>query len=139
MVVFFCPETAYKRDQSLNTDMGVDFQTGHQLRTFSEGSDSPPAQGQSTADEEKLVGRSTQQGQNGAAAEIPKQKTFTESLALFDGRKTDESFWKLLFRPFVLLIAQPAFLWASLIQGKCRGFKALALFGWLADKSTQAP
>ncbi|EHA52799.1 hypothetical protein MGG_05085 [Pyricularia oryzae 70-15] len=122
LVVFFCPETAYKRDQSLNTDMGVDFQTGHQLRTFSEGSDSPPAQGQSTADEEKLVGRSTQQGQNGAAAEIPKQKTFTESLALFDGRKTDESFWKLLFRPFVLLVAQPAFLWASLIQGTMIGW-----------------
>ncbi|KAI6376040.1 hypothetical protein MCOR25_002855 [Pyricularia grisea] len=123
LIVFFCPETAYRRDQSLNTDMVVDGQRGHQLHTFSEGSDSPPAQGQNTADEEKLVSRNTQQGQNGANAEqTPRKKTFKESLALFDGRKTDESFWKLLFRPFVLLLAQPAFLWASLIQG--------AMIGW---------
>ncbi|TLD17908.1 uncharacterized protein PgNI_01212 [Pyricularia grisea] len=123
LIVFFCPETAYRRDQSLNTDMVVDGQRGHQLHTFSEGSDSPPAQGQNTADEEKLVSRNAQQGQNGANAEqTPRKKTFKESLALFDGRKTDESFWKLLFRPFVLLLAQPAFLWASLIQG--------AMIGW---------
>ncbi|TLS30598.1 hypothetical protein PpBr36_03460 [Pyricularia pennisetigena] len=123
LVLFFCPETAYKRDQSLNTDMALDDQGGHQLHTFSEGRDSPPAQGQNTADEEKLVSGSAQQGQNDATAkQIPRKKTFRESMALFDGRKTDESFWKLLFRPFVLLIAQPAFLWASLIQGTMIGW-----------------
>jgi hypothetical protein len=39
----------------------------------------------------------------------------------FSGRKTDESFWKLLIRPFPLF-AHPAILWAALIQG--------AMIGW---------
>ncbi|KAI0478708.1 major facilitator superfamily transporter [Xylariaceae sp. FL0804] len=50
-----------------------------------------------------------------------RKKTYAQSLALFDGRKTDEGFLKLLFRPLVLF-AQPAFLWACLVQG--------ALIGW---------
>ena len=51
----------------------------------------------------------------------PPKATFTQSLALFNGRKTSESFVKLFLRPFPLLF-HPAVLWAMLIQG--------ALIGW---------
>lgn len=124
LVVLFCPETSYRRDQSLNTDVAASNQQGHQLQDFSEGTDSPPNQALSIPDEEKLVNQSSQNARHGLSttAPIPKKKTFRESIALFDGRKTDESFWKLLFRPFVLLVAQPAFLWASLIQGTMIGW-----------------
>ncbi|KAI1079429.1 hypothetical protein F5B20DRAFT_590601 [Whalleya microplaca] len=46
---------------------------------------------------------------------------FIHSLAFFDGRKTNEDFFKLLLRPLPLFI-QPAFLWACLTQG--------VLIGW---------
>ncbi|KAI1160541.1 major facilitator superfamily transporter [Nemania serpens] len=71
LVALFCPETSYRRDTSLNTDI---------IR-----------------------------------------KIFAQSLAPFDGRKTDESFLKLLFRPLPLFV-QPAFLWAALIQGTMIGW-----------------
>jgi MFS family permease len=60
---------------------------------------------------------------NGVAAAAPTttKATFVQSLALFNGRKTDESFWKLLLRPFPLFF-QPAFFWACLIQGLMIGW-----------------
>jgi MFS family permease len=59
---------------------------------------------------------------NEAAKPVMKPKaTFRQSLALFNGRKTDESFWKLLLRPLPLFL-QPAFLWACLIQGTMIGW-----------------
>ncbi|KAJ2899314.1 major facilitator superfamily transporter [Zalerion maritima] len=53
--------------------------------------------------------------------EFPKKVSWVQSMALFNGRKTDDTFWKLLLRPLVLFV-QPAFLWACLIQG--------TLIGW---------
>ena len=52
---------------------------------------------------------------------VPAKQSFTQSLRLFNGRKTSEPFLKLLLRPFPLLL-HPAVLWAMLIQG--------ALIGW---------
>lgn len=51
---------------------------------------------------------------------IPKVSWF-KSMALFNGRKTDEDFWRLLLRPLPLFV-QPAFMWGCLIQG--------SLIGW---------
>jgi hypothetical protein len=42
----------------------------------------------------------------------PKKVSFAKSLLPFNGRKTDESFFKLLFRPFPLFF-HPAILWVS--------------------------
>lgn len=98
-VFLFCPETAYRRDASLNTD----------IVGFAHSGDS-----QANNSQEKMT---TGQGMpSNLAPVVQPKKTFTQSLALFDGRKTDESFFKLLFRPLPLF-AQPAFLWAALIQG----------------------
>ncbi|KAI1336425.1 major facilitator superfamily transporter [Xylariaceae sp. FL0016] len=111
-VFFFCPETAFRRDAALNTDMSS---AG---AVVTERNDHASEQ-----DPEKMMpGASTPTALNGTTSMAPRpKKTFTQSLALFDGRKTDESFVKLLFRPLPLF-AQPAFLWACLIQG--------ALIGW---------
>jgi hypothetical protein len=107
-VFLFCPETAYRRDAALNTD------------TVSFGTEG----GRSANNQEKPAtakDAATESANNGASLKFRPKKTFVQSLALFDGRKTDESFWKLLFRPLPLF-AQPAFLWAALIQGTMIGW-----------------
>ncbi|KAI0437814.1 major facilitator superfamily transporter [Xylaria telfairii] len=103
-VFLFCPETAYRRDALLNTD----------IVGFAHSGDS-----QANNSREKMTaGQGTP---SNLAPVVQPKKTFTQSLALFDGRKTDESFFKLLFRPLPLF-AQPAFLWAALIQGTMIGW-----------------
>ncbi|KAI9766521.1 MAG: hypothetical protein M1840_006478 [Geoglossum simile] len=59
-----------------------------------------------------------------ARAVPPKKVSFAKSLLPFNGRKTDESFLKLLFRPFPLFF-HPAILWACLIQGTLIGWTVL--------------
>lgn len=51
----------------------------------------------------------------------PPRATFLQSLALFNGRKTSDSLWKLILRPIVLIV-HPAVFWGMLTQG--------ALIGW---------
>ncbi|KAI1845321.1 hypothetical protein JX266_008631 [Neoarthrinium moseri] len=99
-IIFFCPETAFRRDAALNTDIGA-----------FDGSD------------EQTLKESEAQSQPVRMTSGPSRpkKTYAQSLALFDGRKTDENFFKLLLRPFPLF-AQPAFLWACLIQGTMIGW-----------------
>ncbi|KAK3389503.1 major facilitator superfamily domain-containing protein [Podospora didyma] len=128
LIYFFCPETAYHRETSLNLDL---------LATDNPAAYARPVTAQATGDDpEKLAGSASApngtSGANGAdrtnettdpskPQAVPQKATFRESLALFNGRKTDESFWKLLLRPLPLFL-QPAFLWACLIQG--------LLIGW---------
>ncbi|GAW18813.1 hypothetical protein ANO14919_082950 [Xylariales sp. No.14919] len=115
-VFLLCPETAYRRDAALNIDIAS---SSASVSAHSGDNHAPH-------DEEKT----TIHGQNGAPPgtpgtaaprAIPPKKTFAQSLALFDGRKTDERFFKLLFRPLPLF-AQPAFLWAALVQGTMIGW-----------------
>ncbi|KAI2635216.1 major facilitator superfamily transporter [Xylaria nigripes] len=107
-VFLFCPETAYRRDAALNTDIiSLDIHDEHGVTS-----------------REKMTATNQQHlstGTNTIPPSVPTKKTFAQSLALFDGRKTDESFPKLLFRPLPLF-AQPAFLWAALIQGTMIGW-----------------
>ncbi|KAH7031182.1 major facilitator superfamily domain-containing protein [Microdochium trichocladiopsis] len=97
-IFLWVPETAYVRDAALNTDI------------FQESPDSEPSK-------ELARPSPTEQGQ----ATIPAPKSFVQRLALFDGRKTNEFFPVLLFRPLPLFV-QPAFLWACLIQGTMIGW-----------------
>ncbi|GAP90502.1 putative major facilitator superfamily transporter [Rosellinia necatrix] len=108
-VFLFCPETAYRRDAYLNTDMASFATRGD--RSMHNWVEAAPGQPGAVSD-------SSDPAPSGA---IRRKKTFRRSLALFDGRKTDESFIKLLFRPLPLF-AQPAFLWAALIQGTMIGW-----------------
>ncbi|VZH86914.1 unnamed protein product [Fusarium fujikuroi] len=105
-IFFFCPETAYRREASLNTD------------TTESGSSHSPELTQHSAGFTFLPKSNALQPIG--HSNTPK-KTFLQSISLFDGRKTDERYWVLLLRPFPLL-THPAFIWGCLIQG--------AMIGW---------
>ena len=92
-VIFFVPETAYRRE--INTD-----------RASTENLLYPPPH------------KEKPPFQAGAAGQ---RSTFTQRLALFNGRKTDENPIELLLRPFALLI-HPAIIWGMITQG--------AMIGW---------
>lgn len=123
-VFFLCPETAYRRESSLNLDLlssdspATVHHTDGDADAVAAASDDPEKSGTSTAP-------AAAHEHNGASGTkttaFPAKATFSQQLALFNGRKSDESFWKLLLRPLPLFI-QPAFLWACLIQG--------LLIGW---------
>ncbi|KAI8629271.1 major facilitator superfamily transporter [Xylariaceae sp. FL1651] len=141
-VFLFCPETAYRRDAALNTDIVSHKPHGDHIDKNKEKAayrrnaalnpdivSCRPQDDHSNQNQEKSAHRrdaALNTDIHGTTAPItppvlrPK-KTFAQSLALFDGRKTDESFYKLLFRP-VPLFTQPAFLWAALIQGTMIGW-----------------
>ncbi|GKT63597.1 major facilitator superfamily transporter [Colletotrichum tofieldiae] len=118
-VFFLCPETSYRRDAALNTDIAAEsIELVNKPGSFNDGPSSSPSD-----DREKLTaGSSTNApGQEAGRGPHGPKKTFVQSLALFDGRKTDEGYWKLLLRPFPLFV-QPAFLWGCLIQGTMIGW-----------------
>ncbi|KAM7207153.1 Major facilitator superfamily domain containing protein [Naviculisporaceae sp. PSN 640] len=122
-IFFFCPETAYRRDTALNLDMVAKERPGQNHNV-----EAPPPQyskSESNGEVDVLnhgAGSGSKESRPDRIPTAPGQKiTFRQSLALFNGRKTDESFWKLLLRPLPLFF-QPAFFWACVTQG--------LLIGW---------
>lgn len=106
-MILFVSESAFKRPDYLNIDF-------RHTKTQSDSSDS--RLNESTADaESKYYGPSsadTNVTTEVSAAAAPKKDSFLKSLRLFNGRKTDEHFFKLLFRPFPLFF-HPGILWVS--------------------------
>ncbi|KAF8863362.1 MFS general substrate transporter [Acephala macrosclerotiorum] len=110
LVFFLVPETAYRRDARLNTDMAssenIDIHSKLEAT-------------------EQVVHRSASETVYVVQPERPAAHTpsasWFQKLAFFNGRKTDESFFKLFLRPFPLF-AHPAILWACLIQGTMIGW-----------------
>ena len=134
LVFFFCPETAFRRDSSLNLDLldksdnEATDAAGQLVRratdtTLRNPEDTNEKVGEGANDNGTSgVANGTNSGLASESNNYSRpKKSFVQSLALFDGRKTDENFFKLLLRPFPLFL-QPAFLWACLIQG--------LLIGW---------
>ncbi|KAF2454854.1 major facilitator superfamily domain-containing protein [Lineolata rhizophorae] len=110
LVFFFVPETAFRRDARFNTDF---FDSKEAVATRN---------GNAEQKENGVELPSYDDATRSSAKPPPPPKaTFWQMLAPFNGRKTDEKFWKLLLRPFPLFF-HPAILWACLIQG--------ALIGW---------
>ncbi|KAL2256090.1 hypothetical protein VTK26DRAFT_2201 [Humicola hyalothermophila] len=132
LIYFFCPETAYRRDTALNLDLldtdNAVHKTDHVATSDTEkgtgSGSSAPGTGMNEAngqpENSKQQGESNG-GANAPAPRTPRKATFWESLALFNGRKTDEQFWKLLLRPLPLFL-HPAFFWGCLIQGLMIGW-----------------
>ncbi|KAF1929683.1 MFS general substrate transporter [Didymella exigua CBS 183.55] len=133
LVVFFCPETAYKRDARFDIDtMGnLIVQPGQELedygsnsKTHDSGLGCPPPYDQGEPSDnlqEKLV---HPRPPTASTSATPPKATFWQSVKLFNGRKTDEAYLSLLFRPFPLFL-HPGILWACLIQGVMIGFTVL--------------
>ena len=113
-IVFYCPETAYRRDSNLNTDIGEGNKT-HQTVPATKTEASP-----SNSNGTSINGHQKSE----RTGPTPTKSSYWQSLLPFNGRKTDDSFFKLLIRPLPLF-AHPAILWATLIQGTMIGWTVM--------------
>ena len=114
-VIFFVPETAYNRKDSLNTDFNVGG------RTQANGISEKHSSEHTVLSESSDNSRGELSKSQTADTIIPQKVSFARSLLPFNGRKTDESLLKLILRPLPLFF-HPAIFWACLIQG--------AMIGW---------
>ena len=108
------PETAYVRDSAFDTDTaGIENNAKDSIKHDSVSSNisSERKEANATSTEEASV------------TQVPKMVSKSR-LRIFNGRKTNESFFKLLIRPFPLFF-HPAILWACLIQGTLIGWTVL--------------
>ena len=113
LVFFLVPETAYRRPDYLNTDFSGDPDASR--------TNTPP----SIKEMEQGNGHSHSHSHGTNGTNTPTAKaSFVSTLLPFNGRKTDENFFKLLLRPFPLFF-HPAILWACLIQGTLIGWTVL--------------
>lgn len=101
LVIFYVPETAFVRDAHFNTDMTM---ANDECRK---------------ADTEANLASSGSHEDGPLMSKPP--LISGQNLRIFNGRKTDESFFKLLLRPFPLFF-HPAIFWACLIQGTMIGW-----------------
>ncbi|KAI9870306.1 MAG: hypothetical protein M1830_004419, partial [Pleopsidium flavum] len=132
-VILFVPETAYRRAAYLNTDFTGEgdhhpkrhLETGHELST--EGTlphwHSLSASGNASF-EKQPADMESRYLTDREPHRIAQKVSFAKSLLPFNGRKTDENFFKLLLRP-VPLFLHPAILWGCLIQGTLIGWTVL--------------
>lgn len=109
LMFFFVPETAFRRSDYLNTDF-------KRSGTHGESMESHVSLGGASTDDTKEL-KPAPSVLNGsakveAAVTVPGKHSFAQSLRLFNGRKTDESFFKLLLRPFPLFF-HPGIFWVS--------------------------
>lgn len=108
-MIVFVPETAYRRPDYLNTDFK------HKGRRNESTESHLPLD--DTSDEPKpfVPGESGRRGMSRtevSATPIPEKDSLLKSMRLFNGRKTDENFFKLLLRPFPLFL-HPGILYVS--------------------------
>ncbi|KAG0650581.1 hol1 [Hyphodiscus hymeniophilus] len=126
LVFFFVPETAYRRSAHLNTDMvsSEDVRLNEipqkPMNGTAEVTEAPTSTTGETIPEKHSAEGGSQDVLNFPETTIPKAN-YRQTLLPFNGRKSDESYWKLLLRPFPLF-AHPAILWACLIQGTMIGW-----------------
>lgn len=113
LLFFLVPETAYERAHSLDLDL---------LAEDNASTESLP-QAQITPSIAKHAEEKYPQSSL-ATTSTPPKKSWLKSLMPFNGRKTDEPFFKLLFRPFPLFF-HPAVAWACLLQGVIIGWTVM--------------
>lgn len=114
LIFFLVPESAYNRPTVLNTDFASE-------DNMSELEESLEAFGDAQAvrdagEKESGIPSGTEPVVSGNSDSEEKRKTFTEDLRLYNGRFSDESFFKLLLAPLVLFL-YPATIWSFLFQG----------------------
>lgn len=127
LVVFFCPETTYRREQRFDIDT-----MGNLITPVAQGS-LPPKYSETqqgvgnSAETSGEMERAANGDANGNGAEKsegqvnsaergvtqPPKATWKQSLMPFNGRKTDERYLKLLLRPFPLFF-HPGILWVCI-------------------------
>ena len=122
LVFFFVPETAFRREDLLNTDiMGEDTVQHDSASNVGPVYDKYPT-GNGKSPESSIP--TSLEKDDMPASQVPLKTSFVRSLLPFNGRKTDESFLKLVLRPLPLFL-HPAVLWACLIQGTLIGWTVM--------------
>ncbi|KAI5784906.1 major facilitator superfamily domain-containing protein [Pyronema domesticum] len=111
-VFFLVPETAYRR--RINTDLASTEDILLQDLPSARGSEDPVVVPRDGEADKGMDGKAT----------VPAPVSFAKSLALFNGRKTDENLFKLLLRPIPLLF-HPAIFWGMLTQGTLIGWTVM--------------
>jgi MFS family permease len=107
LLFFFVPEVAFRRDDRFNTDIVV---LGSNQIAIPVGE---PLTTESNRASKEGYDNTAESSTGDAVKSMPRpKKTFVQSLMPFDGRKTDENFFKLFLRPFPLFL-HPAVLWVS--------------------------
>ena len=119
---FFVPETAFRRAEHLNTDVTGEHQNHVAIELPEKRIEQSPAGSGPTSFEQDCDNR--QLADDNIQTTIPRKATFAQSLLPFNGRKTDENFFKLLLRPFPLFL-HPAIFWGCLIQGTLIGWTVM--------------
>jgi MFS family permease len=119
LVVFFVPETAFKRANYLNTDMEQDSPGRKSLDNQNSLSHTPPSPARRLTTEKYPVTEG-----NESTQPQPQPTSYAKRLLPFNGRKTNEPFFKLLIRPLPLFF-HVGILWACLIQGVIIGWTVL--------------
>ncbi|KAF8464568.1 major facilitator superfamily domain-containing protein [Kalaharituber pfeilii] len=101
LVFLFVPETAFRRPAYLNTDLSSqeDLTNGTMQSGRSNERHEAKDELEATGDER-----------------VPEKVPFVKTLLPFNGRKTEDTFWKLVIRPLPLLI-HPAIFWGMVTQG----------------------
>ena len=106
LMFFFVPETAFRRSDYLNTDFKRSGGHGESMESH------VSLSGISNDDTKELRPGPNESSKTEAATTVPEKDSFAQSLRLFNGRKTDESFFKLLLRPLPLFF-HPGIFWVS--------------------------
>lgn len=109
LLLFFVPETAYRRPKGLELDL---------LADDSSETRSPPTETANGDSGEKPVHQTT------VLEPVPAKATLLQRMMPFNGRKTDENFFLLFFRPFPLFL-HPAIIWGCLVQGVIIGWTVI--------------
>lgn len=128
-IFFFVPETAFARPEyQASSRPGENASTSlngvHDLHISGESKDSQTPNQSGPASFEKQSTDIKNRNARPFANRVPAKATFLQSLRLFNGRKSDANFFKLLLRPFPLFF-HPAVLWACLIQGTLIGWTVM--------------
>lgn len=117
LIFFFVPETAYRRSE----DIAVTRSAGHvDLADPAFASLDSPHLEAAKGDPDAISVTELSSPAESSRAALPR-RSYTESLLPFNGRKTDEDFYKILLRPFPLFF-HPAIGWAVLTQGSIIGW-----------------
>ncbi|KAF2752910.1 MFS transporter-like protein [Pseudovirgaria hyperparasitica] len=119
VVIFFLPETSYRRDDNLNTDIGASEDHRNQDPTSYVSTNKTlniPNDGNGN---DSIAGH-----RHESASAAPVERTYWRSLTPFNGRKTNEGYLRLLLRPFPLFF-HPGVAWAYLIQGVMIGWTVM--------------
>ena len=121
LVFFTFPETAFNRSPhhvaGANEAPSKLYDAAHSGEELEKGAFVQRIEGTANSGITHAVTEVTNQGNTN----IPRKKSFLQNLAIVHGTFIEESFWKVFYRPVVLL-ALPGVLWATLVMSVTIGF-----------------